>query len=57
MVNFIFLSDLYSKILFFVIRVKIIKKWNTKIGRDYYLMMFLGDSNVSIFRFRLIFYK
>lgn len=48
MVNFISLSDLNNKIPFPAIRVKIIRKWSTKIGRDHHSVMLLGDAQVSI---------
>ncbi|CAH8392687.1 unnamed protein product [Eruca vesicaria subsp. sativa] len=46
MVNFISLSELNTKIQFPAIRVKIVRKWSTKIGRDHHSTMLLGDSKV-----------
>ncbi|CAN6908650.1 unnamed protein product [Brassica oleracea] len=39
------LGDLHTKIPFPAIRVKIIRKWSTKIGRDHHSVMLLGDAN------------
>ncbi|XP_056851839.1 uncharacterized protein LOC108832042 [Raphanus sativus] len=43
MVNFISLSDLNTKIQFPAIRVKIIRKWSAKLGRNHHSVMLLGD--------------
>ncbi|KAJ4873943.1 hypothetical protein Rs2_44294 [Raphanus sativus] len=45
MVNFISLSELNHKIQFPAIRVKIIRKWITRFGRDHQSVMLLGDAN------------
>lgn len=51
MVNFISLSDLNTKIQFPAIRVKIIRKWSAKLGRNHHSVMLLGDEEVSILLF------